>query len=151
MTIEALSKGRGAIILTGHLANITITITTAANHLPEIKGCFYFAYILLKPAWLVSSICMKLEIFGFKSFPKIIPKESILNCLQAGNAVIFPFENHDGCKNRNQVDFLGHPAETFSTLALIAISSGYPVIPASSWRDINGICVLHFEKHLRLV
>ena len=151
LIIEALSKGRGAIILTGYFANITTTFTTGANHLPEIKGRVYFAYIPFKPAWLVSSICKKLESFGFKSFPKIIREESILNCLQAGNAIIFPFDNHNGCKNSNQVDFFSHPAETYSTLASIAITSGCPVIPVSSWRDENGKYVLHFEKPLHLI
>ena len=60
LIVEVHSKGRGAIILTGHFANIASTIITGANYLPEIKGRFHFAYITLNIAWLVSLICKKL-------------------------------------------------------------------------------------------
>jgi KDO2-lipid IV(A) lauroyltransferase len=46
------------------------------------------------------------------------------------------------------VDFFGHPANTFKSPALIAMSSGAPVIPASSWREPDGTHVLRFESPL---
>jgi len=49
------------------------------------------------------------------------------------------------------VDFLGHPAGTFKSLAILALSTGAPVIPACSWREPDGTHVLRFEDPLPLI
>ena len=49
------------------------------------------------------------------------------------------------------MDFFGHPAGTFKSLAILALSTGVPVIPAHSWREPDGSHVLRFEPPLPLV
>jgi KDO2-lipid IV(A) lauroyltransferase len=49
------------------------------------------------------------------------------------------------------VDFFGHPAGTFKSPALLAMSTGATVIPASSWREPDGTHVLRFEEPLPLI
>ena len=151
LIIAALSKGQGAIILTGHFGNFTTAIAAGVTNFPEARGRFYFVRRPLQPAWFEALINKQFEKSGFKSLPKTGSMEAIMNCLEAGHAVVFPFDQHAGGKSSILVDFLGHPAGTFRSLALIAIASGAPVIPASSWRDENGNHVLRFEEPLQLV
>jgi KDO2-lipid IV(A) lauroyltransferase len=46
------------------------------------------------------------------------------------------------------VEFFGHPAGTFRSLAVIALTTGAPVVPAASWREPDGSHVLRFEPAL---
>ena len=72
----------------------------------------------------------------------------MLDCLARGDAVVLPFDQHAGPPDGIEVDFLGHPAWTFKSLAIIALSTGAPVLPASSWRESDGRHVLRFEAPL---
>ena len=72
----------------------------------------------------------------------------MLGCLARGDAVVLPFDQHAGPPDGIAVDFLGHPAWTFKSLAIIALSTGAPVLPASSWREADGRHVLRFEAPL---
>ena len=49
------------------------------------------------------------------------------------------------------MDFLGHPAGTFKSLAVLALNTGAPVIPACCWREADGTHVLRFEDPLPLI
>lgn len=88
---------------------------------------------------------------GFGVLPKSGSLDAILERLAAGDIVVFPFDQHAGPKDGVRVDFFGHPAGTFRSVALIAQASGAPVLPASSWRDRDGRHVLRFEAPLALV
>ena len=65
--------------------------------------------------------------------------------------VVFPFDQHASPPDGIAVDFLGHPAGTFKSLAIMALATGAPVVPASSWREPDGSHVLRFEEALPLV
>ena len=75
----------------------------------------------------------------------------MLELLSHGAIIIFVFDQHAGEHDGVVVDFLGHPAGTFKSLALIALTTGTPVIPASSWREPDGTHVLRFEDPLPLI
>jgi len=62
--------------------------------------------------------------------------------------VVFPFDQHASRKDGVLVEFFGHPAGTFRSLSVIALSTGAPVVPASSWREPDGTHVLRFEAAL---
>ena len=72
----------------------------------------------------------------------------ILERLQQGDIVVFPFDQHAAPRDGVRVDFFGHSAGTFRSLALIAQAAGAPVVPASSWREAPGQHVLRFEEAL---
>jgi len=151
LMIHAFDKGRGAIILTGHFGNFTTAIAAGVANFPAAKGRFYFVRRPLQPPWFEALINKHFEKSGFKSLAKTGSMNSIMNCLEAGDAVVFPFDQHAGGKSSILVDFFGHKTGTFRSLALIAIASGAPVIPAASWRDEQGNHVLRFEEPLQLV
>jgi KDO2-lipid IV(A) lauroyltransferase len=71
-----------------------------------------------------------------------------LDRLAAGDIVVFPFDQHAGRKDGVLAEFFGHPAGTFRSLAVIALATGAPVVPASSWREGAGQHVLRFEDEL---
>ena len=58
---------------------------------------------------------------------------------------MFPFDQHAQPPDGIAVDFFGTPAWTFKSLAIIALATGAPVVPATSWREPDGRHVLRFE------
>ncbi len=59
-----------------------------------------------------------------------------------------PFDPHAGPRDGVRVDFFGHSAGTFRSLALIAQAAGATLVSASSWREASGSHVLRFEEAL---
>ena len=72
----------------------------------------------------------------------------MLDILATGAIVVYIFDQHAGRKKGIPVDFFGRPADTFKSLAILAMSTGAPVVPASSWREPDGSHVLRFEEPL---
>ena len=64
---------------------------------------------------------------------------------QRATLVVFPFDQHARPPDGIAVDFFGQPAGTFKSLAIIALATGAPVLPAASWREPDGWHVLRFE------
>jgi lauroyl/myristoyl acyltransferase len=58
---------------------------------------------------------------------------------------VFPFDQYAGGADGIDVEFFGESAGTFRSLAVIALATGAPVIPAASWREDAGTHVLKFE------
>jgi KDO2-lipid IV(A) lauroyltransferase len=85
---------------------------------------------------------------GIRSLPKRGSLESILERLEAGDVVVFPFDQHAHKKDGVRVEFFGHPAGTFRSLAILARATGAPVVPAAAWREAPGRHVLRFEEAL---
>jgi KDO2-lipid IV(A) lauroyltransferase len=65
--------------------------------------------------------------------------------------VIFPFDQHAGGRDGIRAEFFGHPAWTFRSLALLSLTAGVPVVPASTWREPDGRHVLRFEEALPII
>ena len=72
------------------------------------------------------------------------PSSDLLAALAGGDAVVLPFDQHAGPPDGIAVEFLGHPAWTFKSLAIIALATGAPVLAATSWREDDGRHVLGF-------
>ena len=80
--------------------------------------------------------------------PKRGSLDAILETLAAGDIIVFPFDQHARPPDGIEVEFFGHPAWTFKSLAIIALATGAPVLPATSWREPDGHHVLRFEDAL---
>lgn len=71
--------------------------------------------------------------------------------LERGAILVYVLDQHASGRERIVVDFLGHAASTFKSLAVLALNTGALVIPASCWREPDGTHVLRFEEPLPLI
>jgi len=149
--IRAHEQGKGLILLTGHFGNWEVSTTAGIKQFPQYKNLFHFVRRPLKPRWLNNLIAGKDRRAGFGTLSKRGSLDSMLELLSRGAIIVFVFDQHAGENDAIVVDFLGHPAGTFKSLALIALTTGTPVIPASSWREPDGTHVLRFENPLPLI
>lgn len=146
--IAAHEQRKGILILTGHFGNWEVSTTAGIALFPEMQGKFHFVRRPIKPAWLDRLVTRRFNEAGFGVFSKSDSLDALLACLERGEAVVLPFDQHAGPPDGIAVDFLGHPAWTFKSLAIIALSTGAPVLPAASWREADGRHVLRFEAPL---
>ena len=65
--------------------------------------------------------------------------------------MVYVLDQHADRKLGVAVDFFGKPAGTFKSLALLALSTGAPIVPAATWREPDGSHVLRFEEPLPVV
>ena len=141
----ALGHNKGVLILTGHFGNWEVATIAGLNHYPQMRGRFHFVRRAIKPQWLDALVTRRFNEAGFGVFPKRGSLDAMLDRLAAGDAIVFPFDQHARPPDGVAVDFFGHPAWTFKSLAIIALATGAPVLLASSWRESSGKHVLRFE------
>jgi KDO2-lipid IV(A) lauroyltransferase len=149
--LRAAEKGKGIILLTGHFGNWEVATVAGIAQFPQFKGLLHFVRRPLKPEWLNQFITRRFRRAGFGTIGKRGSLDTILNLLENGAVVVYVFDQHAGIADGIMVDFFGHPARTFKSPALLAMSTGAPVIPASSWREPDGTHVLRFEEPLPLI
>jgi KDO2-lipid IV(A) lauroyltransferase len=148
---RALERGKGALILTGHFGNFEVATIAGLRHFPHMRGRFHFIRRAIRPRWLDALVNRRFRQGGFGVVGKRGSLDAILERLEAGDLVVFPFDQHASRPDGIAVDFFGHPAGTFKSLAIMALATGAPVVPASSWREPDGSHVLRFEEALPLV
>jgi KDO2-lipid IV(A) lauroyltransferase len=142
--IAAQAQGKGIIVLTGHFGNWEVSTTAAIGQFPEMRGRFHFVRRAVKPQWLDRLVTRRFNQAGFGVFPKRGSLDAMLEALERGDVIVFPFDQHAGPPDGIEVDFFGQPAWTFKSLAIIALATGTPVLPATSWREDDGRHVLRF-------
>jgi KDO2-lipid IV(A) lauroyltransferase len=145
---RALERKKGALILTGHFGNWEIATVAGLDQFPHLRGRFHFLRRPIKPRWLDRFINWRFRRAGFGVLSKRGSLDTILDRLSAGDMIVFPFDQHAGPPDGIEVDFFGQPAWTFKSLAVLALATGAPVVPASSWRESDGKHVLRFEETL---
>jgi KDO2-lipid IV(A) lauroyltransferase len=149
--LAAHGQGKGVLILTGHFGNFEVSTSAGLASFPEAKGRFHFVRRPIRPEWLDRLVTRRFRKAGFGVLPTRGGLDAILDRLAAGDLVVFPFDQHAQRKDGVMVEFFGHPAGTFRSLAVIALATGAPVVPASSWREADGTHVLRFETALGAV
>lgn len=149
--IKAHEKGKGLILLTGHFGNFEISTMAGISQFPQYRGLFHFVRRALKPALLNSLFTRRFRMAGFGVLPKRGSLDRILELLSQGAIIVYVFDQHAGRRDGVIVDFFGHPAGTFKSVALLALETGAPVVPACSWREPDGSHVLRFEDPLPLI
>ena len=143
---SALGQNKGVLILTGHFGNWEVSTIAGLNHYPQMRGRFHFVRRAIKPGWLDALVTRRFNEAGFGVFPKRGSLDAMLDRLAAGDAIVFPFDQHARPPDGIEVDFFGHSAWTFKSLAIIALATGAPVLAATSWREADGRHVLRFEE-----
>jgi len=149
--LNAYRKHKGLIFLTGHFGNWEVSTVAGIAQFPQFKGLFHFVRRPLKPKLLNDFVTRRFQRAGFGTIAKRGSLDQILDLLAGGAIVVYVFDQHAGGKDGVVVDFFGHPAGTFKSPALLAMSSGAAVIPAHSWREPDGTHVLRFEEPIPLV
>jgi KDO2-lipid IV(A) lauroyltransferase len=149
--LKAYHQGNGVLLLTGHFGNFEVATVAGISRFPEYRGRFHFIRRPLKPAWLNSLVTWRFRKAGLGTLPKRGSLEAILDVLSQGRGVVFIFDQHAGGREGIPVEFFGQPAGTFKSLAILALETGAPVIPASSWREPDGSHVIRFDDPLPLI
>ena len=149
--IRAYTKEKGVLIVTGHFGNWEAATVAGIKQFPEYRGLFHFVRRPLKPRLLNDFVTWRFRRAGFGTIAKRGSMDTILNLFSNGGIIVYVFDQHAGAREGIIVDFLGHPAGTFKSVALLAMANGTPVIPASSWRNPDGTHTLRFEEPLPLI
>ena len=142
------ARGKGVLILTGHFGNWEVATIAGVRKVPEAHGRFHFVRRAIKPRWLEALVTRRFRRAGFGVLPKRGSLDALVARLEAGDLVVFPFDQHARGRDGVAVEFFGEPAGTFRSLAIIAQATGAPVMPAASWREADGTHVLRFEAPL---
>jgi len=143
--VDAYMQGKGVLLLTGHFGNWEVATVAGIGGFPQMRGRFHFVRRALKPDWFDRLVTRRFERAGFGVLPKRGSLETMLAKLANGDAIVFAFDQHAQPPDGIAVDFFGTPAWTFKSLAIIALATGAPVVPATSWREADGRHVLRFE------
>lgn len=149
--IRAHSQEKGILLLSGHFGNWEAATLEGIGQFPRYRGLFHFVRRPLKPRWLNDFVTRRVRRSGFGTLGKRDSLDDILELLSRGAIVVYVLDQHAGAKDGIPIEFLGHPASTFKSLAILALNTGAPVIPASSWREPDGTHVLRFEDPLPLI
>jgi KDO2-lipid IV(A) lauroyltransferase len=149
--IRAYENGKGVLLLTGHFGNWEVATIGGIRQFPQYRNLFYFVRRAIKPRLLNDFITRRFSRVGLGTLPKSGSLDIVLDLLAHGAIIVYVFDQHANKKDGVVVDFFGHPAGTFKSLAILAMSTGAPVIPASSWREPDGTHVLRFEEPLPLI
>lgn len=149
--IAAAEKGKGVLILTGHFGSWEVAPVLGLANFPEYKGRIHFLRRPIRARWIESFVTRRFSRGGIGVIGKTGSLPLILDRLQAGDAVVFIMDQHAARKDGVEAKFFGEPASTFKSLAVIALATGAPVVPAHSWREEDGSHVLHFESPLPLL
>jgi KDO2-lipid IV(A) lauroyltransferase len=149
--LRAHARHKGVLILTGHFGNWEVATVAGLANFPQYHGQFHVVRRALRPRWLDRLVTRRFRAAGFGVLPKRGALDAILDRLAAGDAVIFILDQHAGGRDGVDVEFFGHAAGTFKSLAVLALATGAPVVPAMTWRDDDGRHVLRFEEALPLL
>ncbi len=149
--IEAFEAGRGILILTGHFGNFEVSTVAGIEHFPQVKGRIHFLRRPIKPKWLSDMLTRRFNQAGFGVVGRRGSLEEIVSTIEKGDAIVFPFDQFARKPEGIAVEFFGHAAGTYKSMAVIALATGAPVMPAASWREPDGTHVLKFWPALQPV
>ena len=146
--LKAHAQGKGVLLLTGHFGNFEVATAAGIARFPEGHGRFHFVRRPFKPRWLENFVYARSRRLGFGTIPKQGSLDLFIRRLEAGDIILFPFDQKAIGRDGISVEFFGHAAGTFRSLAIIARATGAPVLPAATWREPDGRHVLRFEEPL---
>ncbi|HEV8502467.1 MAG TPA: 4'-phosphopantetheinyl transferase superfamily protein [Casimicrobiaceae bacterium] len=146
-----LATGKGVIVVTGHFGSWEVSTTAALAAFPHMRGRIHFVRRPIKPRWLDKLVNWHFRDAGFGIVAKRGGLDDIVEQLERGDVVVFPFDQHAKGRDGIPVEFFGHPARTFKSVAVIALATRAPVLAAASWREPDGSHVLRFEDPMPLI
>jgi KDO2-lipid IV(A) lauroyltransferase len=145
--LRAASKGNGVLILTGHLGNWELALPAAIAAFPEWQGRIHIVRKTL-PWPFDTMLRRRFDRAGIIVIPSRGAARSVVRVLRRGDAVIFVMDQHAGGSDGIVAEFMGAPAYTFRSLAVLALATGALVVPGSTYRESDGRHVVRFEEAL---
>lgn len=130
----ARAKGKGVLALTAHIGNWELLAAIAAMTDTPVN-------IVYRPLDFLPLENFFVDLrtrFRTNLIPKANSMRKILSCLKNGEVVLMLMDQNVDWYEGVFADYFGHPACTSKGLALIALKTGSPVIPAFLVRDLSG-------------
>jgi len=145
---EALARGKGCFILTGHFGNWEL-MSAAITLRFKTDGIAVARPVDFSP---VEQLMLRLRTrFGTEIVPKKKAMKKLLMGARKNKTMGILLDQNVDWYEGVFVPFMGKPACTNKGLALIAMKTGAPVIPVFSARQPDGRYRVMFEKEVDLV
>jgi Kdo2-lipid IVA lauroyltransferase/acyltransferase len=144
--LAACEEGKGVLLFGAHfgcweMGNAALAITT---------NPFVFIYRVFDSTFLETYITGARTSYGNISLPKEKAMRSMLRLLKEGATINLLIDQNIAWYEGVFVDFFGRPACTTTGLALIALHTGAPVLPAFTHRLPNGKYLLEIGKKVAI-
>jgi Kdo2-lipid IVA lauroyltransferase/acyltransferase len=144
---EACQSGKGVLLFGAHLGNWEIgNAALALTTRP-----FVFIYRILDNAFLEKHITAVRASSGNISLSKNSAMRPMLRLLKKGQTINLLIDQNVASYDGVFVDFFGRPACTTSGLALLALHTEAPVLPAFTHRLPSGKYVLEIGKKVEII
>ncbi|MDT8317980.1 MAG: lysophospholipid acyltransferase family protein [bacterium] len=144
--IEAEKKGKGVLVLAAHIGNWELLGSALREH----AGPVTVVYKKAKNPFVTEFIREARKGRGIDTIPHRNSARKILALLKKNETVGILLDQHATNKDAITADFFDIPAATNYGLALIALKTGAPVVPAFMVRDENGGYRCVYEKAIEL-
>jgi KDO2-lipid IV(A) lauroyltransferase len=145
---DALKAGKGCFILTAHFGNWEI-LNAAVTVMLKGRAAIVARPLDFPPLEKIFSNIRSR--FGAEIIPKRRAMRRILKCIKDGLAVGILLDQNVDWYEGVFVPFLGIPACSNKALALLALKTGAPVIPAFAVRMPDGRYRIVIERALEII
>jgi KDO2-lipid IV(A) lauroyltransferase len=142
----ALARGRGAIVLTGHLGNWEMLGA-------RIAAAGYRLNVIARPqrdSTLTEYIRRTREVAGMRVLHQEVAVRRSLLALRRNELVGILLDQNAGDEGLF-VDFFGRPASTAPGAAAFALRTGAPVLPSFGWRNADDTHTAVIEPPLPVI
>ena len=143
---RAREKGKGVLILAAHLGNWELLGSALREH----SGPVTVVYKKARNPYVREFIFSARKRRGIDTIPHRNSARKILALLKKRETVGILLDQYATNKDAVKADFFGIPAETNYGLALIALKTGAPVVPAFMVREESGRYRCFYEKAIEL-
>ena len=144
---EALAKKKGLLLFTAHLGNWELLITSFAI----FEHPFTFIYRPLDNSILEDLVTYVRTCAGSKHLPKDRSMLQVFRRIKKNEIVGILVDQNMTRRQGVFVDFFGRPSCTTNGLAIIALHTGAPVIPAFMVRMQNGKYRFVIGKEIEII
>jgi len=140
---EALSRGKGVLVITGHLGNWELL----GGYLSKVRPLYAVAQYLYDERFDRIVTDFREKDLGMTIIKRGMALRGILSALKEGK-IVYALVDQDTGQDGIFVPFFGKPAWTQSGVARIAEKTGAPIVPAFLVRGVDGRFECHVERPL---
>ena len=131
---SAVAMGKGVLVLSAHLGNWELLGAALSEHAGQVTVVYKKTRNPFVSRFFHSTRLRR----GIKTIPHVNSARKIMGLLKKGETVGILLDQYAVGSEAIKVDFFGMPAATNYGLALIALKTGAPVVPAFMVRDEKG-------------